>query len=71
MADLIDPNRKGDTYRGKWHQHPTSKEWQGNSADAAYVTDLMGALKHKHGTDGASRQHSRAMQYEDMEKIIE
>ena len=61
MADLIDPNRKGDMYHGKWHQHSTNKEWQGNPADAAYVTDLMGALKHKHGTDGALQQHSQAM----------
>ncbi|KAF9524111.1 hypothetical protein CPB83DRAFT_774378 [Crepidotus variabilis] len=58
---------EGDKYRGSWHYDDYKKEWVGNPARSAEVTDMLSACKNKDGE--AERTHSRAMTFDDMRKL--
>jgi hypothetical protein len=59
--------RQGDKYRGRWRYDDVKKEWVGNPAKSAAVEDMLDACKNKDGE--GERRHSRAMSFEDMQKL--
>src|SRR3984885_4688013 len=64
-------NSDGGTYRGQWHYNERHERWEGNPANAAEVTDVLTAVKHKSGAEGGDRTHSLAMSKEYMERMLQ
>ena len=58
--------RAGDTYHGKWDP----KTCTGNPCNAAIVVDMLEACINK-SNETDERNHSRAMSYQDMQKLMD
>lgn len=67
---LLKPaDRRGDAFRGPWHQDAYTRKWRGNPCQAAIVVDTYHGCKVKDGE--AQRRHSVPYKIEGMRQVYE